>query len=237
MHRDLQDQEPLAKEIQLDVGSAAPAWREIVGVVGNVKSYSEGTRDEPQVYEAFLQRPVASFSLMVRATSDPNSLTVAVRNEVAQVDAELPLDRVMSMAAVIEQQRAGNPLFVHILGIFALLVLLLAAVGIYGLVAYSVGQRMHEFGIRMAMGARTPDVLRMILWEGLKMVAVGGAIGLAIALPLPKLFDAIFFDLHFREPRLYFIVPLTILIVSMLATYIPARRASRVDPMLALRRD
>ncbi|HXN53674.1 MAG TPA: ABC transporter permease [Candidatus Acidoferrum sp.] len=237
VHRHLHDQEPLGKQIWLDVSSAAPAWSEIVGVVGNVKSYSEDTRDDPEVYEPFLQRPVPSFSLLVRATSDPNSLASALRNAVAQVDAELPLARVMSMPAVIDRQKAGNPFFVRVLGSFALLALILAAIGIYGLIAYSVGQRTHEIGIRMALGARSPDVLRMVLWEGMKMTAIGGAIGLVMALPLPRIFDAIFFGLHLREPRLYFIVPMAILVVAMLATYLPARRATRVDPMVALHQE
>ena len=120
---------------------------------------------------------------------------------------------------------------------FALLALILAAIGIYGLVAYSVGQRTHEIGIRIALGATAPDVQRMILWAGMKTSVVGGLIGVALALPLPKLFGAIFFDLHLREPQLYFIVPIAILAVAMLATYIPARRASRVDPVLALHQD
>jgi len=122
-----------------------------------------------------------------------------------------------------------------VLASFALLALILAAIGIYGLVAYSVGQRTHEIGIRMALGAKGPDVLRLILWEGMKMTAIGAAVGLALALPLPKLFDAIFYGLHIREPRLFFIVPIAILVVAMLATYVPARRASSIDPMIGLR--
>ena len=87
----------------------------------------------------------------------------------------------------------------------------------------------------MAMGARNPDVLRMLVWEGMKMTAIGAAVGLALALPLPKLFDAMFYGLHLREPWLYFIVPMAIMVVAMLATYIPARRATRIDPTVALR--
>jgi predicted permease len=237
VHRHLKDEEPLGRQIRLDVTGATPVWSEIVGVVGNVKSYSEDTRDDPEVYESFLQRPVPSFSLMVRASSDPNGLASALRNAVAQVDAELPLARVMSMPALIERQSGGDPIFVRVLGIFALLALVLAAIGIYGLVAYSVGQRTHEIGIRMTLGAKSLDVLRLILWEGMKMTAIGAAVGLAMALPLPKLFEAMFYGLHLHEPRLFFIVPTAILVVAMLATYIPARRATRVDPMSALRQE
>jgi putative ABC transport system permease protein len=235
VHRHLHDQDALGQQIHLDSGIATPQWSEIVGVVGNVKTYSEDTHDDPEVYEPFLQRPVSSFSLMILANSDPNSLASALRNAIAQVDPELPLARVMSMSTVIERQKSGNPFFTRVLASFAVLALILAAIGIYGLIAYSVGQRTHEIGIRIAMGAGTPNVLRMILWEGMKMTASGAAIGVVLALPLPKIFDAIFYGLHLREPRLYFIVPMAILVVAMLATYIPARRATRVDPMVALR--
>jgi putative ABC transport system permease protein len=235
VHRHLHDQDALGQQIHLDSGIATPQWSEIVGVVGNVKTYSEDTHDDPEVYEPFLQRPVSSFSLMILANSDPNSLASALRNAIAQVDPELPLARVMSMSTVIDRQKSGNPFFTRVLASFAVLALILAAIGIYGLIAYSVGQRTHEIGIRIAMGAGTPNVLRMILWEGMKMTASGAAIGVVLALPLPKIFDAIFYGLHLREPRLYFIVPMAILVVAMLATYIPARRATRVDPMVALR--
>jgi len=235
VHRHLQDRDPLGKQIRLDVKGATPEWSEIIGVVCNVKSYSEGPNDDPEVYEPLLQRPVSSFSLMIRTTSDPNSLASALRNAIAQMDAELPLARLMSMPDVIERQKGGNPFFVTVLGSFAILALILSAIGIYGLVAYSVGQRTHEIGIRMALGAKSPDVLRMILRDGMKMTAVGAAVGLILALPLPKIFDAIFYGLHLAESRLYFIVPALILGVAMLATYIPARRATRVDPIVALR--
>ena len=237
VHRRLQDQEPLGKQIRLDVRGSTPEWSEIVGVVGNVKTYSEGTREEPGIYEAFLQRPASSFSFMLRTASDPIALTSALRHAVAQLDAELPLDRVMSMTGVIERQRGGDPVFSQVLGSFAILALILAAIGIYGLIAYSVGQRTHEIGIRMALGAGSRDVLRMVLWEGMKMTVIGGTVGLAIALPLPKVFEGLFFDLHVSEPRLYFVVPLALVLVAVLATYIPARRATRVDPMSALRQE
>jgi putative ABC transport system permease protein len=174
---------------------------------------------------------------MLRTSSDPDILVSAFHSTVAQMDVELPLARVMSMPAVIESQRAGNPFFLRVLGSFALLALILAAIGIYGLIAYSVGQRTHEIGIRMALGARGQDVLRMVLGEGMTMTAIGGAIGLAMALPLPKVFGAIFFDLHVGDPRVYFAVPIAVLLVAILATYLPARRAARVDPMSALRQE
>ena len=237
VERYLKGQDPLGKQIRLEVAGTAPVWREVVGVVGNVKSYSESTRDEPEVYEPFLQRPTPSFSVLIRTASDPNILVSALYSTVAQMDGELPLSRVMSMPAVIESQRAGNPLFLRLLGGFALLALILAAIGIYGLIAYSVSQRTHEIGIRIALGARSQDVLGMVLGQGVKMTAVGALVGLAMALPLPKVFGAIFFDLRVGEPRVYFIVPIAIFVVATLATYVPARRAAQTDPMSALRHD
>jgi len=174
---------------------------------------------------------------MLRTGSDPSALASPLRTAVAQLDAELPLANVMSMSALIDRQKGGNPFFVRVLASFAFLALILAGIGIYGLIAYSVGQRTHEIAIRMALGAKRPEVMRMILRDGMKMTAIGAAVGLALALPLPSVFDAIFYGLHLREPRLYFLVPMTILVVALLATYIPARRASRVDPMSALHQD
>jgi predicted permease len=235
VHRNLQDQEALGKQILLDVSGATPEWNEIVGVVSNVKSYSEETRDDPQVYEPFLQRPVPSFSIMLRSNSEPDGLAPSLRKTVAQLDPELPLGRLMSMPSLIDRQKGGDSFFSRVLGSFALLALLLASIGIYGLIAYSVGQRTREVGIRMALGAGSSELVRMVLGEGIKMTVIGAAIGLALALPLPKLFDAIFYGLHLREPWLYVVVPVALLVVEAVATYIPARRAARVDPMVALR--
>jgi putative ABC transport system permease protein len=233
--RYLHGQDPLGKQIRLDIGGAAAAWAEIVGVVGNVRTSSEMPDEDPEVYEPFLQRPIGSFSLMLRASGDPTNLASAMRSVVAEIDPELPLAHLMSMSAVIERQKNGNPFFLAALASFAGMALLLAAIGIYGLIAYSVGQRTHEIGIRMALGARKHDVLQMILRQGLRMAAIGGAVGLAISLPLPKVFSATFYGWKFSEPRIYFAVPVVILLVSILATYIPARRAARIDPMRALR--
>ena len=233
----MKDQEPLGQRIHLEAAGASEDWSEIVGVVANVKSYSESAREEPQIYLPIFQQPPTSLSLMVRTTSDPSNLANDLRAAVGQVDAELPLERVMSMPAVIDRQRGGDALFVRFLATFALLALLLAGIGIYGLMAYSVGQRTREIGIRLALGARSPQVQRMVLWEGLRMTSIGCAIGLALALPLPKLFESMFYDLHFQEARLYVVVPLVILTVATLATYIPARRASRLDPIVSLHQE
>jgi predicted permease len=235
--RYLQGEEAIGKQIRLEVSGEPAGWSQIVGVVNNVKTYPETATEDPAVYESFLQRPVASFAVIVRTMTDSNNLISAVRNTVAQADPDLPLARLMSMSAIIGQQNQPDSFFTQALAGFAFLALMLAAIGIYGLIAYSVGQRTHEIGIRMALGARSQDVLRMVIREGMKIAVIGGIIGFALSLPLPKLFESIFFDLHVRGTRLYFFVPLVILIVAVVATYIPAHRAARVEPMTALRQE
>jgi putative ABC transport system permease protein len=235
--RYLPGEDPIGKQIRLEVTGAPAGWSQIVGVVSNVKRYSESTAEDPSVYESFLQRPRAEFSLMMRVAGEPNSLVADLRNTVAQVDADLPLSRAMSMSEVIERQNVGDEFFTRALGIFALLALGLAAIGIYGLIAYSVGQRTYEIGIRMAMGAGRPHILQMIFREGIKMTVTGGAIGLALSIPLPTIFEAMFSDTHVHEPSLYLLVPVVIVAVATIATYVPARWAARIDPMNALRQE
>lgn len=235
VHRYFHDQDTLGKQIQLDLKDTVATWSEIVGVVRNVKGYSEDTSAHPEVYQTFLQRPVASFALMLRCSIDTARVTPALYHAVAQLDSDLPLARVMSMDRVIERQRNGNPFFTRVLGTFAILALILSAIGVYGLIAYSVSQRAHEIGIRMALGAQRPDVMRMILRGGFKLAVIGSSLGLVIALPLPKVFDAMFPDLHTAAPILYLIVLTAILMVTVLATYIPARRAAHVSPIAVLR--
>jgi predicted permease len=236
VHNYFQDRDPVGKRIQIDIPQVPPAWSQIVGVVADVKSDSEDPRYEPEVYELYNQRPVASFSLMLRSTVDPTSLASVLRHTVAQLDSELPLLRVMSMDGVIDVQRRGNPLFSKLLATFAILALILSAIGIYGLIAYSVGQRTHEIGIRLALGAKASDIAHMILREGFKVAAVGLAIGFAMALPLPKVFDSIFEGaLPFGAPEVYPGVLAAMLIVVFCATFGPARRANRVDLTAALR--
>ena len=235
--RYLPGEDPIGKQIRLEVAGSPSGWSQIVGVVNNVKRYSETSAEDPTVYEPFLQRPRPGFSLIVRATGEPNSLISEMRNTVAGIDTELPLDHLMSMSAVIDRQGGGDAFFSRTLAGFAFFALVLAAIGIYGLVAYSVGQRSYEIGIRIAMGARGQDILKMIFREGMTMTAIGGAIGFAMSLPLPRIFEAILYDAHIHEPSLYFYVPLVILAVATLAMYVPARWAARIDPIDALRQE
>jgi putative ABC transport system permease protein len=237
VERYLPGEDPIGKQVRLEVTGAPAGWSQIVGVVNNVKRYSESTAEDPNVYESFLQRPRAEFSLMIRVAGEPNSLVADLRNTLAQVDADLPLSRAMSMSEVIERQNVGDAFFTRALGTFALLALGLAAIGIYGLIGYSVGQRTYEIGIRMAMGAGRQHIFAMIFREGIKMTVIGGAIGLALSIPLPSIFEAMFSDTRVHEPSLYFLVPVVIVAVATIATYVPARWAAGIDPMNALRQE
>ncbi len=233
----LQDRDPIGLQVQLDVNGASPGWAAIVGVVSDVKTFSEDPRIDPQVYESFFQRPVAAGSLMLRTTAEPSNIIPDVRRAVAGLDSELPLMHVMSMDAVIDTQKNGNTMFTRLLVTFALLALILACIGIYGLISYSVGRRTHEIGIRVALGANTGDISRMILKQGMKIAGIGSAVGLLLALPLPWLFDSIFMGLLFSAPGVYPAVFAAILLVCLAATYGPARRAGRVNPAAALRNE
>ena len=236
VHQYFQDRDPIGKQILLDISGNTPAWSEIVGVVGDVKSYSEDPHVDPEAYEAWAQRPVAGFSIMLRSNMEPNGLISSLRHVLSGLDSELPLLRVMSMDQLIDQQKTGNPLFSKILAALAVLALTLSAIGIYGLIAYSVGQRTQEIGIRMALGAKAADISRMILREGFRVAAIGSVIGLVLALPLPKVFESMFQgDLRFGAPIVYPVLFVVMLGVALSASYVPARRATRVDPTSALR--
>lgn len=237
MHTYFPDRDPLGKQIQLDVPGTPPIWSEIVGVVADVKKNSEDLPIESQVYEAYAQRPASSFSLILRSSVESNSLAISLRHVVSQFDSDLPLLRVASMEDIMNTQSSGNPLFARLLATFAMLALVLSAVGIHGLIAYSVGQRTKEIGIRLALGAKASDISRMVLRDGLKVATFGSAIGFAMALPLPNLFNSIFNGLRFGAPGVYPIVLAVTLLVALGATLGPACRATRINPTSALRNE
>jgi putative ABC transport system permease protein len=228
--------DPVGEQIKLDLDGARGEWSEIVGVVANVRGNSEVPHIDPEVYEAYAQRPVGSFSLMIRSTENADSLIPTLRHIVAQMDPDLPLLQTMSMDKVLQEQRGGNPLFIRLLSIFAALALLLSAIGIYGLVAYSVRQRTQEIAIRFALGAKRSDISRMILRQGFTVAMIGSVIGLVAALPLPRVFDSVLQGtLPFGAPAIYPIVFSAMLVVVLTATLGPAMHASSVSPTSALR--
>ena len=199
------------------------------------KSWPLNFTDDPEIYEPLQQHPAAEMSVVVRAAGDANSLAPGLREAVWSLDRDQPVGSVISMPDLLANETAPDFIFSKLMSIFAALALVLAGIGIYGLVAFSVGQRSQEIGIRVALGAEKKNILRMVLLDGLKLAAIGGAIGMVGAFFLPRLFEAAFYDFHVLGGWLFLVVPALIGAVALLACYIPARRAARVDPMVALR--
>jgi putative ABC transport system permease protein len=229
-------EQPIGKRVRLDTGAAdRPDWSAIVGVVGNVQG--GGRKDMPQVYEPYFQRPSASMTLVVRTNSDPAVYAPMLRRAVWGVDKDQPITHVQTMNQVIVDYGAGGVMVSTMMGTFAGLAVVLAVVGVFAVMAYTVAQRTHEIGIRTALGAQRSDILRMVLRKGMVLGAFGVGIGLALAAPLMWLNmipeqEGTPFD---QRASILLAAALLISVAALLASYIPARRATRVDPMAALR--
>lgn len=209
----------------------------IVGLVADSKQNSVDSQPLPELYEPYAQHPFASFlvTFAIRTSSDPRDVARAVRHAIWQVDRDQPVIQMRTMEEVIAESIWRQHVCASMLGVFALIALVLAGVGIYGVLSYSVSQRTHEFGIRMALGARPQDVLGSLVGQGLKLTLVGVAVGIAGALSLTRLIDSLLYGVKPTDPLTFMIVSLILIAVALLACYIPARRATKVDPMVALR--
>ncbi|MFB3110454.1 MAG: FtsX-like permease family protein, partial [Gemmatimonadales bacterium] len=174
---------------------------------------------------------------VVSATANPGSLLPLVRNELTAIDRDLVVYHPHPMTTVMGRQVARDRFALTLMGIFSLVALTLAAIGIYGVLSYSVNQRTQEIGIRMALGARTAQVRRIVVGQGLVLAAIGVAVGMGGAFAATRLLDSMVFGVSVRDPLIFAVVPLTLGLVAALAGYLPARRATRVDPMQALRNE
>jgi putative ABC transport system permease protein len=212
-----------------------PVWFEIVGVVANVRSLE--LREEPvgEVYFAALQDYWPAMSLVVRSSVDSPNLSASVRQIVNEVDKSVPVSNAQLMDHVVSASIAQPRFNLFLLGLFSTVAMLLSAAGIYGITAYSVTQRTHELGIRIALGAQVSDVLKMILGEGMAVIGIGLAIGLAAAFALVRLLRSFLFGVGEKDPFTFVAITVLLLFVALLACYIPARRATKVDPLEALR--
>lgn len=213
-------------------------WGEIVGVVANTRNQDAKVAPKPELYRPLLQenKNVWGFeTLLVRTHGNPLTLAPLVKDQVWAVNKSLPITQVRTMDQGIAQTNAQPRFQALLLGIFGALGLLLAVVGIYGVISYSVTQRTHEIGIRMALGAAPTQVMRLILAHGLKLALLGVAIGIAAALALTRLMSSLLFGISATDPLTFAAVTVLLLAVAIAACYIPARRAMRVDPMVALR--
>ena len=215
--------------------STQPRWSEIVGVVGNVNEVLGQSVPRPHVFEPFLQRPDGSMSLVVRLRTEPGGFAASLRRAVWEVDKDQPVTNLKTMDHVVRDAGQGDSLITELMSAFAGLALLMAAIGIYGLIAYLVGRRTHEMGVRMALGARRSEVFRLVLRSAMSVALTGVAAGSLISLALPRLVAASFPGFHVHAAWIVAGTPLAVTLVALASCYLPARRASHVDPVVALR--
>ena len=216
-------------------GKASQRWSEIVGVVGNVNEFLGQTSLRPHIFEPFLQRPDHSMNVVVRVEIEPGAFAGSLRKAVWSVDKDQPVTDLRTMDRVVRDAGQGDDLMAELMGAFAGIALVMAAVGIYGLIDYLVGRRTHEIGVRMALGARRVEVLILVLRHSMSLVLAGVGIGWLASLAMPRLVTASFSGFHVHSGWILIGTPLAVMLVALASCYVPARRATRVDPMTALK--
>jgi predicted permease len=228
------NEEAIGKRMQVALDDTSP--RQIIGVVKDVKQSEWTAEPRPEMYLPHLQATAPQYmTLLVRADSDPMKMAAAVQGEVWAIDKSLPVSEIRSMEEVIAASIAPQRFNMLLLALFASIALILAAVGIYGVMSYSVTQRTHEIGIRMALGARASDVVKMIVGQAMALVAIGIGAGLVGAFLLTRLMASLLYDVSVTDPATYITISVALAGVALGACFIPARRATKVDPMVALR--
>lgn len=210
-------------------------WITIVGVVGDTKLYGLANPARLEVYVPFRQSPTSGMQFIVKSAADPTALTSAIRGVVASIDKDQPIFAISTMNDLVSNSISTRRITLILLGLFSALALILAAIGIYGVISYSVAQRTHEIGVRMALGARRGDVMRMVLKQGVTISLAGVVVGLAVSIGLARLMSSLLFSVSANDPLTFAGVALLLMAVAILACYVPARRATKVDPMVALR--
>jgi putative ABC transport system permease protein len=227
-------EDPLGKRLDLGDGAKNGYW-EIVGVVGNVKH--EGLEEEisPEVYVPYAKAAWRGMTVAVRTTNDPAQVVSAVQNELRGLDRDQPVFNVRTMDRVVKESLAPQRVTTWLLVIFASIALLLAGIGIYAVMSYTVAQRTHEIGVRMALGAQPGDILRMVIRQGMLLTFAGLAAGLVASLLVTRGMTKILYGVKATDPATFIAISLLLTLVALAAHYFPARRATRVDPMIALR--
>jgi predicted permease len=225
----------LGKRVKL--GGPQDPWMTVVGIVGDVRYHGLDSRVFPTIYVPHSQAPFNRMMLAVRTTADPLASVTAVKEQVAALDRDLPISAIQTMEQIVYGSVTQQRFNLTLLGTFAALALLLAAVGIYGVISYSVTQRTREIGVRMALGARARDVSRLVMRQGIKLALLGVALGLGGALALTRWMESLLFGVSPTDPLTFSAIALLLTAVALLACWLPARRATRVDPLVALRHD
>jgi putative ABC transport system permease protein len=229
------NENPIGKRIKSGPIQSTNPWLNIIGVVGDVKTDSLELQEAPHIYLSDFQAPAYNSVIYLRTAGNPGNLGDAIRHEVEAVDPSVPVYAVRTMEDVIARSMAERRFALQILGFFAGVALLLAAIGIYGVMAYTFSQRRHEIGIRMTLGAQPRDILRMALSEGMTLVAVGLGSGLVGALILTRFLRSMLYAVSPNDPLTFVALPALLAAVALLACFAPARRATQVDPLEALR--
>ncbi len=228
----LPGQQPIGQRLQL---GERKETHEIIGVVADVKNDDFDETVDPTSYLPLSQNARRTMSLVIRGTQDPTQLVPAVRSEVRALDPTLPVSNAKTVSQMIDERMSPKRLMTYILAVFALSALLLASIGIYGVMSYAVSQRTQEIGIRMALGARAADVLKLVLKNGMALALIGVGIGLAGAFALTRFLESQLFQVAPTDKVTFIAVASSLIVVALLACYIPARRATKVDPLVALR--
>ena len=231
-------EDPLGRRIQPGINTfdnEHSTMREIIGVVGDIRNRSLNTEPTPAYYVPQTQTPFDQMTVVVKTTNDPRSVVTAVTKEVGALDRDLPVFGVKTMDEYLAASVAAPRFNTTLLSIFAAVALALTIVGLYGVMSYAVAQRTNEIGIRMALGAQTRDVMRLVVKQGVKLVALGLALGLVGSFALMRLLTALLFGVTKHDPLTFAAVSVLLAAVALLACYIPARRATRIDPLAALR--
>ena len=227
-------QDPIGKRL---ANSRDMIQREIVGVVPDVKFNTLTTANSEEMYFPLAQVPWPSGTLMIRSDANPEPLVAAVRQKIAELDPYLPVSGIISMDDVVATSVAQPRIIMQFVGLFATFALLLAAVGIYGVMGYSVNQRKQEMGIRVALGANPSDILRLVVGHGMRLTLVGVGCGVLVSLLLTRLLSSLLFDIHGVDPAIFSMAAIVLVGSALLASYLPARRAMKVDPVVVLRID
>jgi predicted permease len=226
-------QEALGKRLSLD-GEGGP-WREIVGVARDSKYVTLGEKPTPFAYLPLAQNHETGMSLIVRTRHDPAGLAQTIGQTVQALDRNVPVTNIRAMGELIGNSLYAARMGAALIGVFGLLALLLASVGLYGVMAYAVSQRTHEIGIRMALGAQRQDVLRLVLREGMTLVAIGSVLGLITAMAVSRLLVSFLYGISATDRVTFFATAVVLTVVAFIANFIPAHRATKVDPIIALR--
>jgi len=229
---------PIGKRVSFSTNE--PEWYEVVGIAGNIKHRALENADRPELYVPYRQPLFAGWTVrpmyvVARTSADPASTAAMARHEIARVDRDQPISDVRTMDERIGRSLSSRRFSTVLLALFAGLALTLAAVGIYGIVAYSVTERTHEIGVRVALGAQRRDVMAMVVGQGMTMTIVGAAIGVAASAALARLMSSLLFGVSAVDPATFVAIPLLLIAVALAACYVPARRATRVDPLQSLR--